>query len=348
MTAQETPDTLWYTRCPVPTPLGIAGQLGWLDAAFEPDGITIKSVKESGDPKIMLSHYDHHLSWSFRQGGSIPPLWTRARGRETRLLGLTWGDEFQAIITLPQTGIRNVHDLKGKRFGVPKRCDGVVDFPRGTALKGLVSALAIEGLKHDILTIVDIKDDDAPGLVPVGDPRLFGLKRRFGYFREVEALVKGEVDAIFVKGPQGIAIANFLAAHVVSEFGFHPDPRIRINAGTPRTLTIDATFADKRPDLVDRLVSQVVKAGEWAAQNRDQLLRTIASESNATEGAVIAALGEKFHLGFDLRLDAAWIDALDQFKAFLLEWGVIEADFDLQSWVDPAPLRRVLERKAAA
>jgi hypothetical protein len=27
-------DTVWYTRCPVPSPLGIAARFGWIDAAF--------------------------------------------------------------------------------------------------------------------------------------------------------------------------------------------------------------------------------------------------------------------------------------------------------------------------
>jgi hypothetical protein len=31
---QSTLDTLWYTRCPVPTGLGIALQKGWLEESF--------------------------------------------------------------------------------------------------------------------------------------------------------------------------------------------------------------------------------------------------------------------------------------------------------------------------
>lgn len=347
MTQQARPEALWYTRCPVPTPLGLAGQFGWLDETFGPEGIAIRSVKESGDPAIMRSHYDHHLEWSFRQGGSIPPLWARGNGRETRLLGLTWGDEFQAFITLPSTGIRTPQDLAGRRFGIPRRADGIVDFPRGTALKGLVSGLAAAGLTHDILTIVDVADDDAPGLVPVGAPQLFGLTRRLGYFREVEALLKGEIDAFFVKGPHGIVTANFLAAHLVTEFGFHPDPRIRINAGTPRALTIDRTFSEQRPDLVVKLVQQVLRGGDWARGNRDALARGIARESNVPEAAIIPALGETFQNGFDLTLDAERIDALAYFKEFLLEWKVIQHDFDLASWIDPAPLEQARHRRAA-
>ena len=49
---QERIDTLWYTRCPVPTPLGLASQLGWIADEFRPEGITIKTLQETSDPTL--------------------------------------------------------------------------------------------------------------------------------------------------------------------------------------------------------------------------------------------------------------------------------------------------------
>src|SRR5690606_25692033 len=114
------PDTLWYTRCAVPTPLGIAARLGWLEEEFAPDSIRIKVVVESDSTVQRESHYDHSLENSFRLGGSIPAIWARAKGRDTRLLGLTWTDEFQAIVALPSSGIRAAKDLRGHRIGIPR------------------------------------------------------------------------------------------------------------------------------------------------------------------------------------------------------------------------------------
>src|SRR5450830_1518441 len=88
---------LWYTRCPVPSPLGIAARLGWLEAEFQPLGLQVKSIIDSPVKAIRESHFSHHLAWSFRQGGNIPPLWARAQGAATRLVALTWTDEFQAV-----------------------------------------------------------------------------------------------------------------------------------------------------------------------------------------------------------------------------------------------------------
>ena len=36
--------TLWYTRCPVPTAWSLAVHLGWLDEEFADDGITVNCV----------------------------------------------------------------------------------------------------------------------------------------------------------------------------------------------------------------------------------------------------------------------------------------------------------------
>ena len=71
-------DTLWYTRCPVPTPLGIAAQLGWVEDEFRADGIKVRTLQDESDPALRESHFDHKLDNSFRQGGNIPAI---GRGR---------------------------------------------------------------------------------------------------------------------------------------------------------------------------------------------------------------------------------------------------------------------------
>jgi len=45
--AENPVDAIWYTRCPVPTPLGLAAQLGWFNQEFAPDGIVIKTLQEA-------------------------------------------------------------------------------------------------------------------------------------------------------------------------------------------------------------------------------------------------------------------------------------------------------------
>ncbi len=46
-------DTIWYTRCPVPTATGIAADLGWLGDEFAADGISREEAANY--------HYTHAL-----------------------------------------------------------------------------------------------------------------------------------------------------------------------------------------------------------------------------------------------------------------------------------------------
>ena len=119
---------LWYTRCPVPTATSIAVSRGGLDQEFAVDGIKIDSLRASGDRQVRESHFDHTQLDSFRQGGNIPPIWSRSNGADTVVIGLTWVDEYQAIISLPSSGIRTVKDLRGRRLGLPVRRNDQIDF----------------------------------------------------------------------------------------------------------------------------------------------------------------------------------------------------------------------------
>ena len=130
-------DTLWYTRCPVPTGLGIAVQQGWLQDDLASLGTQVQSLREADQQAVRESHFDHSLLNSVRHGGSIPAIWARAQGRETRVIGLSWADEAQLILTRPGSGIDTVKDLKGRRFGLPDWASAQIDFTRAQALRGL-------------------------------------------------------------------------------------------------------------------------------------------------------------------------------------------------------------------
>ena len=51
---------------------------GWLDEEFARDGIKVASLRASGERSVRESHFDHTQPDSFRQGGNIPPIWTRS------------------------------------------------------------------------------------------------------------------------------------------------------------------------------------------------------------------------------------------------------------------------------
>lgn len=338
-------DSIWYTRCPVPTPLGIAIQLGWIREDFAHRGITVRALQETIDPALRESHYDHHLANSFRQGGNVPAIWARAQGADTRVIGLNWVDESQLVITLPETGIHGPADLKDRRLGLPLH-NNSIDHGRASALRGYLAALGLEGLGADDVEFIDIPiESTSIGWTALGTPKPGG-----SYATQVKALLGGHVDAIFVKGARGVETASLLGASVVIDLRQHPDPFVRVNNGAPRPITVDAGLLRERPDIVTGFLARVVDVGGWAASHPDETVAYVARETGSSEEWVRQAYGAYLHCRQGTDLSEVSIQALEKYKDFLFCWGFIKRDFSIREWIDPAPLSAVLvtvERRAA-
>ena len=343
-------DTLWYTRCPVPTGLGISLQKGWLQDAFAARGTTIRSLRESEDRAVRESHFDHTLRNSVRHGGNIPAIWARAGGRETRVIGLSWADETQRILVLPDSGIRTVADLRGRRFGLPRHLNVQIDFSRAQAIRGLENALKLEGIDASEVTLVDLEIDaghsDAPA-TRVAGTSLFGGARA-GRSAELVALLRGDVDAIFLKGASAAQHAQQFGLHTVIDTGIHPDPLVRANNGTPRTLTVDQNLLDHHFDTSVQIIEEVLRAERWAYANPEDTRRFLARESNTSEYWVVAAYGENAHEKLRTDLDATSVAALQDFTDFLARWAFIPARFDVREWIDARPLHAAHSARDAA
>lgn len=344
---------LWYTRCPAPTPFGIAVQKGWLDEEFAADGIDVKALQDADDPAIRRSHFTHTQPWSFRQGGNIPALWARSQGSDTRLIGLTWVDEFQALITLDRQLHASADALAGRRFGLPRNTRAsVVDFHRATALRGFGSLLGAIGATVADVQLVDLPhtprglEDAKP---PIDAPLATWLdaQRSHEFAREAEALLRGEADVVFVKGATGLDIANLLNAKILVDISAQPNRLLHANNGTPRPLTVDAQLLRERPDLVERVLARTLDTGEWAQGHANEVSHYVARETRSAEHWVQRAYPGGLHRQLQIGLDPQALSALSDFKQFLFTSGFIPTDFDFDAWIDPEPLRGARARRDA-
>ena len=327
---------LRHARCPVPTPLSLAIQLGWIEDSLRRTGnIRLRSMPETDE---------NPLPHSFRHGGSVPAIWARAKSQRTRVIGLSWTDEYQAIIALQQSGLTQIRELRGRRIGIPRH-DTAIDHSRAAALRAFSAILATEGLSFADVELVDLPDHPVPSVTCNGTviPTVNGRRGRFRYTSEVHALARAEVDAVYVKDAGGAQATHLLGARVIANIGFHPDPHVRINTCTPRPLTVSQSLLDHHPDVVRGLLAQVVLAGEWARTHQKAALTMVARETGWTESWARYAYGENVHQNLRLSLSPTCIAGLDTFKNFMADQGFLAVDFNINDWVDPAPLRDVLD-----
>ena len=342
-TAARAVDRLWYTRCPVPTAMGIAIEQGLFDQEFARDGIAVTSLRASASRDVRESHFDHRQPDSFRQGGSTPPIWNHAIHRDTRLIGLTWVDEYQAIIARPESGITEPKHLRGRRIGIARRVNDKIDFFAAMSLRGAHAALRLGGVAPAEVEFVDLPvqetymgdtDESASGQLWSGGHRA----RR----QQVEpfALIRGTVDAIYVSGAAGLWMREFLGAKDVAELGFHSDPEIRGSNQQPATLTVSARLVEERPDLVDRYVAQIAKAATWSQSNRAYAVQSFANEVGTSYEWADAAYGPRSHLLLVPSLEEPLVRGLVSHKDFLLKHGFIQDDFDVEAWIYRGSLER--------
>src|SRR5690606_31814303 len=139
-----------------------AYKLGWLNEEFAKDGIAIATLQEAPQ-ELRRHHYDHDLTSLIREGGNMLALGARAQGARTKLIGLTWIDEWQSILVRPDSGINAPKDLKGRRLALPQYVERPIhthsrgsSIARGMSLHGYKGALAFAGLTFDDVDFVEV------------------------------------------------------------------------------------------------------------------------------------------------------------------------------------------------
>lgn len=349
MSGSRSPDTIWYTRCPVPTASGIAIQKGWLTETFRSEGIAIRSMRHSQDPKIRESHYTHTLDDSFRQGGNAPSLFARSEDKDTVLIGLHWIPQYQAILSLPGSGLTKLQQLRGRRLALPRRVNDEIDFWRATILQGYQNSLRLGGLDLSDVELVDLPVEQSyveedveitDALTPA--PRLIKF-----HTREMTALLRGEVDAMFGYSVWGASVRSQLSAIEIINLS-HQAMDVQVNNGAPETLTVSGRLLREHPELVERYVAQLIRAADWASRNEDAARRAIAIETGSAEYWLDEGCMSDVAKRLGMSLDEDLVRTLEVRKDFLLEFGFIRRDFNVREWIDPRPLQNAMKRFGAA
>jgi len=323
---------IWFTRCLVPTATGLAYSLGWFKDEFSPDGINIETLQDAPD-SLRKHHYDHALSNLVREGGSLLALAAKAQGAKTKLIGLTWIDEWQAILVRPGSGIRRPADLKGLRVALPAYVECEIplhvrgsSIARGMSLKGIKGALESDGLTLDDVQFVEVGSGH-------------GVKVELGGLWEgLSSLVRSEVDAVYVKGASAVDAAKAFGAIVGIDLDAIEDKQFRVNNGTPRPITVHEDFLENNFDILVRFLAQTLRAADWAANNLNGVHEILKRETRSGDEGVTTAYRNGFHKSLHPDLSDELINLFRIQKNFTWLHGVLDSDFSLDNWVDKRPL----------
>jgi ABC-type nitrate/sulfonate/bicarbonate transport system substrate-binding protein len=345
-------DTLWYTRCPVPTAFSLAVVNGWLDDEFAGDDITVQSLATSTDPKVRQSHFDQTQPNFFRHGGNIPPLVSRSRGTDVRLIGLSWTETSEVLLALPGSGITSAADLHGKRLSLPKRVNASIDFWRASVLRGYETALDTVGLTLDDVQLVELDIDrtfvDGSTASTAHTATLWDSRFMLGFQREESrALLNGSVDVVFAQGAGAANVQGITGATAFLDLGLLPTREQRTNNCTPLALTVTGDLLDERPDLVARVVARTLRSADWALREPDAAARIVASEVGVAEDLLAVAFSDELPSQLAVDLSEANLTALRSQAALLERHGLLAGAIDWDGFIDPGPLAAAQELLAA-
>lgn len=341
-------DELWYTRCPVPTTFGIALQRGWLEREFPRDGgLAFRALQESGDRRVLQSHYLHTQPNSFRHGGNYPAIYAQAAGADTRVIGLSFAGVSQAVLTLPDSDIRSVADLKGRRLLAVRRPHEPIDHVRLSALRTYQTALATAGLTLDDVEIVERTvqgayiDDRLAQKTSfcAAEPRV--QKSSTGSWRHtLYPLVRGEVDAIAAGATAALQLQTQGELRAVFDLASLP-PEDQANNNTPLVFAVNAALLERRPDLVERVLQCALQAEHDARRDPDRTLHDLAIELAQPERLIREVYGTQLQALLRLDFEDHAVAALRRQAEFLYAQGAIPQPVDVDRWLAPEPLQRL-------
>ena len=346
---------IWYTNCPLPAALSIAVHSGLLAAKLAPLGINVHSLRQSASNTDRLSHFRHTVAGQIRHGGHIPPLWSRAEGRDVRLLGLSWTRESQLVLTLPGSGIASIQELAGRRLAVPVRSALPIDFWRAAVLKGWCAVLRFAGLSASDVHFVEIpvatshrlsahpQNGEAETL-PAGNARwTFGAHRE-----EALALLRDEVDAVFSPGHYGVPLQAFLGLRSIFDLTEAADRHTHLNNATLLAITMDGGFLDARPQAAVEVLVSLFEAAGWARNNHREARRILAADTGNPEEFVDEIFGADFADRLRPTLSGEALAALSAQNRFLFENGFIPRIVPAEEWLVREPLEEALRIAAPA
>jgi 2'-hydroxybiphenyl-2-sulfinate desulfinase len=306
-----------YTICPVGNASFIsAGRHEFMRLAFRKRGVNPVLLQSLPQDRWHV-HFDYQDNALFREGGNIPPIWSKSNGAGVVLLGAAFLHTKQYILARIDSDIDSVEDLRGRRLALPVHAKAVVDFYCATVRRGFEVALNAKG--------VGTGEVEFTPIVVSSEKNPLGTS-------DVDALEKGFVDAVFTRYVFAQHLIRSGKFKIIYEVSGDSDYLWPVNNEFPNILTVSRKLADDAPEIVVEYVKQVIRAARWAREHFSDAARLFAKQLNGDVGDVLTAMKLDFHKKLEPDLSENSLLALESQKRFLFDHGVIDKDFDIETW----------------
>lgn len=331
MKKKEKLNQIYFSICPVRAASHLAHNQGFFNRSFAKENLKFLHITTL-PPNQRTVHYTHRHPHFIRDGGNIPPIWTKANGTDTVLVGTTFSHQRLFVLVARNSGITSIEQLRGKKIGLPRR-EEAIDFFRVGCHRMLLTALNSNQIQSNEVEWVDIpcvnylssESDNHSIWSSHKDPTR-------QYEQELSALLERKVDAIFLNGPR--AIPAMKSNPIYSILELEGDHTLRANGGEPLVITASGELARKHPELIVKYLEASLKAAEWGQFHANEVDKIFAEKMFSTPEMIQASFIFPLHHSLEPSLSKAALEALEIQQKFMFDHHYIEKPVDIYRWAD--------------
>lgn len=276
---------------------GIAYTKGWLEEEFKNDNVKFEFVFFKGaGPAVNEALANNQLD--FASQGDLPAVIGRAAGLKTRLILANNIRNNIYLAVPPDSTIRSVEELKGKK----------VSFFKGTNSQTPINRLLAKyKLNERNLKVINL--DTASGQA---------------------ALLNGDIDALF-GDIQLLKLRDQGKLKII--YTSNGDSPIFTRQGH---ILVRDEFATKYPDTTRRVTKVLVRAAQWASDpaNRDEVLKLWAIPGVYTKELLAEDYGDNIKLRSSPLLDPFLVGRYKDVVKDARQFGLIRKDVEVDGWFD--------------
>ncbi|SMC19040.1 sulfonate transport system substrate-binding protein [Andreprevotia lacus DSM 23236] len=269
----------------------------YVEDEFAKDGVKVEWIFFKGQgPAVNEAISNNQLD--FTTLGDLPAIVGRSVGLDTRLVLVTGSRGNVFVAVRPDSGIKTIADLRGKR----------VAFNKGTATQlAAARILATVGLNERDIRVVNMEPATAKA-----------------------AFLSGDVDALFTT-LEGVKLQQEGKARIIYSSRDFPD------ASSQGFVLVNQRFAQQYPAATQRVVTALVRAADWASSdgNRDAVLKLWGSAGSIPEALYRE---EYNNIPFAQRLsplfDPFIVARSRQSAADAYKYKLIRQPVDVDRWID--------------